>query len=244
MSLTIAKGECLGIVGESRLGQEPDLSRRLRPRRRERARLRLGEVQGREVLGLTRKELDSIRGRHVAFVFQDPLTALTPHLTIGRRWARCWRTISRSGATRARARAIEWLERVRIPEAARRLSQYPHELSGGMRQRVMIAMAMMCEPALLIADEPTTALDATVQAQVLDLIEDLRQDTDAAVALITHDMGVIARMAQRVAVMRRGEMVETGGVDEIFAAPKAEYTRMLLEAVPRIDGDARRTTAR
>ena len=116
----------------------------------------------------------------------------------------------------ARERAIEWLERVRIPEAARRLTQYPHELSGGMRQRVMIAMAMMGEPALLIADEPTTALDATVQAQVLDLIEDLRKDTSAAVALITHDMGVIARMAQRVAVMRRGEVVETGAVEEIY----------------------------
>jgi len=137
----------------------------------------------------------------------------------------------------ARQRAIEWLERVRIPEAARRLSQYPHELSGGMRQRVMIAMAMMAEPALLVADEPTTALDATVQAQVLDLIEDLRKDTQAAVALITHDMGVIARMAQRVAVMRRGEVVETGTVDEIYASPKADYTRMLLKAVPRIDGD-------
>jgi len=137
----------------------------------------------------------------------------------------------------ARQRCIEWLERVRIPEATRRLAQYPHELSGGMRQRVMIAMAMMAEPALLVADEPTTALDATVQAQVLDLIEDLRKDTQAAVALITHDMGVIARMAQRVAVMRRGEVVETGTVEEIYSAPKADYTKMLLKAVPRIDGE-------
>src|SRR5262249_55614596 len=135
----------------------------------------------------------------------------------------------------ARERAIEWLERVRIPEAARRLMQYPHELSGGARQRVMIAMAMMCEPALLVADEPTTALDATVQAQVLDLVEDLRRDTNAAVALITHDMGVIARMAQRVAVMRRGGVVETGSADDFYHTPKADYTRMLLQAVPRID---------
>jgi oligopeptide/dipeptide ABC transporter ATP-binding protein len=132
---------------------------------------------------------------------------------------------------------MEWLERVRIPEARRRLSQYPHELSGGMRQRVMIAMAMMAEPALLVADEPTTALDATVQAQILDLIDDLRRDSNAAVALITHDMGVIARMAQRVTVMRRGEVVETGSAEEIYSAPKADYTRMLLKAVPRIDGE-------
>lgn len=237
VSYSIAKGECLGIVGESGSGKSQTFLSAF-GLTSDNARV-TGSVkfQGREVLGLPRRELDKFRGRNVAFVFQDPLTALTPHLTIETQMGEVLEHHFQVKGDAARQRAIEWLERVRIPEAARRLSQYPHELSGGMRQRVMIAMAMMAEPALLVADEPTTALDATVQAQVLDLIEDLRKDTQAAVALITHDMGVIARMAQRVAVMRRGEVVETGTVDEIYASPKADYTRMLLKAVPRIDGD-------
>ena len=236
VSFQIAQGECLGIVGESGSGKSQSFLSAF-GLTSDNARV-TGSVKfkGREVLGLARKELDSIRGRHVAFVFQDPLTALTPHLTIGAQMTEVLAHHFQVTGDVARERAIEWLERVRIPEAARRLAAYPHELSGGMRQRVMIAMAMMCEPALLIADEPTTALDATVQAQVLDLIEDLRKDTGAAVALITHDMGVIARMAQRVAVMRSGEIVETGTVDDIYRAPKADYTRMLLGAVPHIDG--------
>ncbi|MGD9814229.1 MAG: dipeptide ABC transporter ATP-binding protein [Hyphomonadaceae bacterium] len=237
VSLSIDKGECLGIVGESGSGKSQTFLSAF-GLTSDNARVS-GSVkfQGREVLGLRRKELDGFRGRQVAFVFQDPLTALTPHLTIETQMGEVLEHHFKVKGEVARQRAIEWLERVRIPEAARRLSQYPHELSGGMRQRVMIAMAMMAEPALLVADEPTTALDATVQAQVLDLIEDLRKDTQAAVALITHDMGVIARMAQRVAVMRRGEVVETGPVEEIYSAPKADYTRMLLKAVPRIDGE-------
>ena len=194
------------------------------------------KFQGREILGLNRKELDGFRGRHVAFVFQDPLTALTAHLKVETQMGEVLSHHFQIRGEAARKRSIEWLERVRVPEAARRLGLYPHELSGGMRQRVMIAMAMMCEPALLVADEPTTALDATVQAQVLDLIEDLRKDSAAAVALVTHDMGVIARMAQRLAVMRRGEIVETGEADTVFANPAADYTAMLLAAVPRIDG--------
>jgi len=237
VSLTIGQGECLGIVGESGSGKSQTFLSAF-GLTSDNARVS-GSVkfQGREVLGLPPRELDSFRGRHVAFVFQDPLTALTPHLTVEAQMGEVLAHHFQVRGEAARQRAIEWLERVRIPEAARRLSQYPHELSGGMRQRVMIGMAMMAEPALLVADEPTTALDATVQAQVLDLIEDLRKDTNAAVALITHDMGVIARMAQRVAVMRRGEVVETGTVEEIYSAPKAEYTKMLLKAVPRIDGE-------
>jgi oligopeptide/dipeptide ABC transporter ATP-binding protein len=237
VSLSIAKCECLGIVGESGSGKSQTFLAAF-GLTSENARVS-GSVkfQAREVLGLPRRELDAFRGRHVAFVFQDPLTALTPHLTVATQMGEVLEHHFQVKGAAARERAIEWLERVRVPEAARRLSQYPHELSGGLRQRVMIAMAMMAEPALLVADEPTTALDATVQAQVLDLIEDLRKDTDAAVALITHDMGVIARMAQRVAVMRRGEVVETGTVDEIYSSPKADYTKMLLKAVPRIDGE-------
>ncbi len=236
VSLTIAKGECLGIVGESGSGKSQTFLAAFGLSSENASVKGSVKFQGREVLGMRRKELDSFRGRHVAFVFQDPLTALTPHMTVQGQMGEVLAHHFNVKGDVARQRAIEWLERVRIPEAARRLSQYPHELSGGMRQRVMIAMAMMAEPALLVADEPTTALDATVQAQVLDLIEDLRKDTDAAVALITHDMGVIARMAQRVAVMRRGEIVETGTVEEIYSQPKADYTRMLLGAVPRIDG--------
>ncbi len=237
VSLKIDKGECLGIVGESGSGKSQTFLSAF-GLTSDNARV-TGSVkfQGREVLGMSRKELDNFRGRHVAFVFQDPLTALTPHMTVAAQMGEVLAHHFQVTGSAARERSIEWLERVRIPEAARRLTQYPHELSGGMRQRVMIAMAMMAEPALLVADEPTTALDATVQAQVLDLIEDLRKDTHAAVALITHDMGVIARMAQRVAVMRRGEIVETGGVEEIYNQPKADYTRMLLKAVPRIDGE-------
>ena len=236
VSLTISKGECLGIVGESGSGKSQTFLAAfgLTPENA----VVSGSVRfrHRQVLGLLRRDLDEVRGRHVAFVFQDPLTALTPHLTVAAQMGEVLAHHFQVTGAEARLRCVEWLERVRIPEAERRLSQYPHELSGGMRQRVMIAMAMMAEPELLIADEPTTALDATVQAQVLDLIEDLRKDTHAAVALITHDMGVIARMAQRVVVMRRGEIVETGTVDEIYSQPKADYTRMLLSAVPRIDG--------
>jgi oligopeptide/dipeptide ABC transporter ATP-binding protein len=237
VSLSIERGECLGVVGESGSGKSQTFLAAfgLTPENA----VITGSVkfQGREVLTLRRNELDSIRGRNVAFVFQDPLTALTPHLTIETQMTEVLSHHFHVTGQVARERAIEWLERVRIPEATQRLRSYPHELSGGMRQRVMLGMAMMCEPTLLIADEPTTALDATVQAQVLDLIEDLRRDTGTAVALITHDMGVIARLAQRVAVMRHGEVVETGTSDAIYSAPKADYTRMLLKAVPRIDGE-------
>ncbi|MET0182056.1 MAG: ABC transporter ATP-binding protein [Caulobacterales bacterium] len=237
VSLTISKGECLGIVGESGSGKSQTFlaAGGLLP---ENGRA-TGAVlfEGKPILGLPRKEMNALRGRKIAYVFQDPLTALTPHLTIETQMGEVLAHHFGVKGDAARAKCIEWLERVRVPEARRRLAQYPHELSGGLRQRVMIAMAMLCDPALLIADEPTTALDATVQAQVLDLIEDLRRDTGAAVALITHDMGVIARMAQRVIVMKRGEIVETGAVDAIFNAPQHEYTKMLLDAVPRIDGE-------
>ncbi len=243
VSFTIDRGECLGIVGESGSGKSQTFLAAF-GLSSENA-IVTGQVRfkGREVLTMRRNELDGIRGKNVAFVFQDPLTALTPHLTIETQMTEVLAHHFRVTGQVARERAIEWLERVRIPEATQRLKSYPHELSGGMRQRVMLGMAMMCEPDLLIADEPTTALDATVQAQVLDLIDDLRRDTGTAVALITHDMGVIARMSNRVAVMRHGEVVETGTADDIYMRPKADYTRMLLKAVPRIDGDRTQSLA-
>ncbi|MGE3143910.1 MAG: ATP-binding cassette domain-containing protein, partial [Hyphomonadaceae bacterium] len=236
VSFQIAKGECLGVVGESGSGKSQTFLSAF-GLAAENARVE-GAVkfQGADILALKRAELDKFRGRKVSFVFQDPLTALTPHLTVETQMGEVLAHHFGVKGQAARKQALDWLERVRIPEAARRLKQYPHELSGGMRQRVMLAMAMMGGPELLVADEPTTALDATVQAQVLDLMEELRRETGTSVALITHDMGVIARMAQRVIVMRYGEIVEAADVDAIFSAPKHDYTRMLLNSVPRIEG--------
>ena len=236
----VAPGECLGVVGESGSGKSQTFLAAmglLAPNART-----TGSVlhDGRDLLTLGQRELDRVRGARISMIFQNPLTSLTPHLTIG---AQMRETLDAhadalriGGRGAARARCIEWLERVSLPEPARRLRQYPHELSGGMRQRVMIAQAMLCEPALLIADEPTTALDVTIQAEILDLMDSLRRETATAIVLITHDMGVVARLCDRVQVMRHGAYVESGQVDDIFHSPRADYTRTLLDAVPRIDG--------
>jgi peptide/nickel transport system ATP-binding protein len=245
VSFSVAAGETVGIVGESGCGKSVtalSILRLLPPRL---ARIVGGAVrfEGRDLLGLDQAAMRDIRGNRIAMIFQEPMTSLNPVLTIGDQIAEAVMIHQGKGRAAATARAAEMLDLVRIPDARRRVKDYPHQFSGGMRQRVMIAMALACSPRLLIADEPTTALDVTVQAQILRLMLELKEGTGAAVMLITHDLGVIAETCQTVAVMYAGRIVEQARVTELFDRPLHPYTRGLMASIPRIGlGRKRRLT--
>ena len=244
LSFDVAAGETVCIAGESGSGKTMTALAVMRLLPEPMARIGAGSISlaGRDLTALSEREMRAVRGAEIAMIFQEPMTSLNPVLTIGRQLTEAIRAHTRVSLATARTAAVEALRAVRIPEPERRLKQHPHELSGGMRQRVMIAIALALRPKLLIADEPTTALDVTVQAQILDLIRILQRDFGTALVLITHDMGIVAEMADRVVVMNDGKMVETGPVVEIFHAPKEAYTQMLLAAVPRLGAMKGRTS--
>jgi oligopeptide transport system ATP-binding protein len=237
ISLAIEPGETLGIVGESGSGKSVSSLAVLGLLPMPPAKILSGTVrfQGRDLLKLSQNELANIRGNRIAMIFQDPMTSLNPFLTIGQQLTEVSRIHLHHSHDQARRHAIEMLERVGLPAPERRLDDYPHQFSGGMRQRVMIAMALSCKPALLIADEPTTALDVTIQAQILELMKELQQAEGTAIILITHDLGVVANICRRVNVMYAGRFVEEAPVDDLFARPRHPYTLGLLKSIPRLD---------
>ena len=233
VSFTLAAGETLGLVGESGSGKSVtafSILRLLQPP----GQIVNGRIlfEGQDLLTLSERNMRAVRGARISLIFQEPMTALNPVMRVGDQVAEALTAHNMASRSEARHRAVELLEAVRIPDPTRRVRDYPHQLSGGMRQRVMIAIALACRPPLVIADEPTTALDVTIQAQMLDLIRRLQAEFGLALLLITHDFGVVAEMADRVAVMKAGRIVETGPVREILRTPSHEYTRQLLAAVP------------
>jgi peptide/nickel transport system ATP-binding protein len=237
VSFEIRKGETLGLVGESGSGKSVtafSIVRLVLPP----GRIAAGRVwfQGRDLLALSDEEIRKVRGAGIGFVFQEPMAALNPVMRVGTQVAESLLVHGLSTKREARQRAIELLKAVHIREPERRVDEYPHQLSGGMQQRVMLAMALACRPPLLIADEPTTALDVTVQAQILDLLRELKREFDLSLLLITHDLGVIAETADRVAVMYRGKIVEQGPVRDILRRPQHPYTQQLLAATPGLAG--------
>jgi len=236
LSLTLAKGEVLGIVGESGSGKSVTMMSVMRLIVDPNARFE-GEVRykGRDLMKLSQDQMRDVRGSEIAMIFQDPMTSLNPVYTIGWQIAEQIHAHESLSKAAARSRVVELLRAVGIPNPVERLDDYPHQFSGGMRQRVMIAMGLSCNPDLLIADEPTTALDVTIQAQILELVGRLRQDFDSAIVLITHDMGVVANVADRVIVMYAGRVIEQGTTSQVFSDPQHPYTWGLLGSIPRLD---------
>ena len=237
VDLHIDAGETLGVVGESGCGKSVTAFTVMRLIPIPPGRIVAGEVlwRGRDLLKLSDDEMRKIRAREIAMVFQEPMTSLNPVYSVGEQIAEVVRLHEGLGRRAAMARAADMLKLVHIPHPERRVSDYPHQFSGGMRQRVMIAMALSCNPKLLIADEPTTALDVTIQAQILELLNDLKERLGMAVMLITHAMGVVAETAQRVVVMYAGKVVEEANVEEIFRSPRHPYTQGLIKSIPRLD---------
>lgn len=241
-SFTVARGQTLGIVGESGCGKSVTSLSVMRLIPTPPGEITGGRImfEGQDLLTLSDAQMRKIRGNKISMIFQEPMTSLNPVYTVGDQIGEVYRLHRGASRAEARAQTIEILRKVRIPSPEKRLDEYPHQLSGGMRQRVMIAMALACKPSLLIADEPTTALDVTIQAQILDLINTLRSETGMACMLITHDLGVVAETCDSVAVMYGGKIVEYATVRELFANPRHPYTQGLLRSIPRLGQHTKR----
>jgi oligopeptide transport system ATP-binding protein len=239
VSFHVNKGETVALVGESGCGKSVTASSIMQLLPMPPAFYKDGQIlfNGEDIVKKTEKEMQSIRGSQIAMIFQDPMTSLNPTMKVGKQIVEGLIKHNKLTKAQAEKRAIDMLELVSVPQPEKRISQYPHEFSGGMRQRVMIALAMVSNPQLLIADEPTTALDVTVQAQILDLMKSIQNKLDTSIILITHDLGVVADISDRVIVMYAGQLLEEGTVDEIFKNPGHPYTRKLLGSVPRLDMD-------
>ncbi len=237
----VNRGETLGIVGESGCGKSVTAQSVMKLIPMPPGRIKDGSIEfdGKQLVNYTDKQMESIRGSEISMIFQDPMTSLNPTMKIGKQIMEGLIKHQKMSKGEAKERAIEMLRLVGIPNPAKRVEQYPHEFSGGMRQRAMIAIALACNPKLLIADEPTTALDVTIQAQIIDLMKELQEKLNTSIIIITHDLGVVANMAQRVVVMYAGVIIESGTVDDIYFSPHHPYTWGLLQSVPRIDAQTK-----